>query len=243
MLFRSEAITFCLHGTSLSPIPAIPTPSAPVKVEKTEDALAKALISMTGKNDQLLMTLTSFLQTSMVSASSSNVPHMVPANSDFLRACRFCGGASHFIHNCPLANEMIRVGKCKHQEDGQITLPNSSLVPRNLPGAKMKEQIDEWHKQSSASTLIFQVPDDKPLLVMLLSKEEHLELLHQRIAAVEAQGTKNYTFMCAKRPIQNPVRPSYNLSLTSCLCLSSRSQNIHFIKPRTSLICTRQIKL
>ena len=29
-----EAITFCLHGTSLSPILAIPTLSAPIKVEK-----------------------------------------------------------------------------------------------------------------------------------------------------------------------------------------------------------------
>ena len=81
-----DAITFCLHGTSLSPILAIPTPSTPVKVEKTEDALAKALVSMTEKNNQLLTTLTSFLQTSTVSASSSNVPRAAPANSDFSRA-------------------------------------------------------------------------------------------------------------------------------------------------------------
>ena len=97
---------------------------------------------------------------------------------------------------------MIRAGKCKRQEDGRITLPNGSLVPRNLPGANMKEQIDEWHKQSSVSTLIFQVPDDEPSSVMLLSKEEHLESLRQRIAAVEAQDADNFAFTRAKRPVQ-----------------------------------------
>ena len=102
-----EAITFCLHGTSLNPFPAIPTPSAPVKMEKMEDALAKALVSMTEKNNQLLTTLTSFLQTSTVSGSSSNVPCVAPANSNFSRACCFCGGTSHFIRNCPSGDEMI----------------------------------------------------------------------------------------------------------------------------------------
>ena len=102
-----EAITFCLHITSLSPIPAIPTLSAPVKVEKMEDALTKALVSMTEKNNQLLTTLTSFLQTSTISGLSPNVPCVVPANSDFSRACHFCGGTSHLIHNCPSADEMI----------------------------------------------------------------------------------------------------------------------------------------
>ena len=37
---------------------------------------------------------------------------------------------------------MTRAGKCKHQEDGHITLPDSSLVPRDLPGTNTKEQID-----------------------------------------------------------------------------------------------------
>ena len=98
---------------------------------------------------------------------------------------------------------MIHAGKCKCQVDGRITLPNGSLVLRNLPGANMKKQIDEWHKQSLVSMLIFQVLDDEPSSVMLLSKEEHLESLCQRIAANEAQGTKNYAFMHAKCPVQN----------------------------------------
>ena len=51
--------------------------------------------------------------------------------------------------------------------------------------------------------LIFQVLDDEPSSVMLLSKEEHLELLRQRITAIKVQGTENYAFVHAKHPVQN----------------------------------------
>ena len=74
-------------------------------------------------------------------------------------------------------------------------------------------------------------------MFLLLSKEEHLESLHQRIAAIEAGDSENYSHVLSTQSkTQNLVQLLSSLSLASCLHLSLKSQNIHFIKPRISLI-------
>jgi hypothetical protein len=61
--------------------------------------------------------------------------------------CNFCGSPDHFIRYCSDATEYIRLGRCKRNAEGKITLPSGLFVSRNVPGEFLKFRIDEWHRR------------------------------------------------------------------------------------------------
>ena len=56
-----------------------------------------------------------------------------------------CGNIGHFIDQCEIIAEFITAGKCKQNQDGKVILPQGNFVPRDIPGARLKDQINEYH--------------------------------------------------------------------------------------------------
>jgi hypothetical protein len=74
--------------------------------------------------------------------------------------CNFCGGIGHFIRECEVVTEFIRVGKCKRSVDGKVVLPSGAMVPRSITGAWLRDRIDEYHRQNpgqTAAQMLFEV--------------------------------------------------------------------------------------
>ena len=71
--------------------------------------------------------------TSGTSAPSSNL-------------CNFCGDSSHFIRECPEAEEAVKAGKCKRDVTGKVVLPSGAAVPKG-PG-RIRDRMEEWHRQN-----------------------------------------------------------------------------------------------
>ncbi len=71
--------------------------------------------------------------------------------------CNFCGSLEHFIKNCEVVTEYIRLGKCKRNFEGKVVLPSGTYIPRDIPGKRFMDRIDEWHRrnpnQMAANTL------------------------------------------------------------------------------------------
>jgi hypothetical protein len=66
--------------------------------------------------------------------------------------CNFCGVPGHFIQECEVVEEFTRFGKCKRSPEGKVVLPTGMMVPRGIPGAWMRNRIEEWHRQNPRQT-------------------------------------------------------------------------------------------
>jgi hypothetical protein len=62
--------------------------------------------------------------------------------------CNFCGSSDHLIRKCPSATEYIRIGRCKRNWEGKVTLPTGSFVARDVPGHFLRDRIDWWHSRN-----------------------------------------------------------------------------------------------
>ena len=55
----------------------------------------------------------------------------------------------------------IEAGKCKQNYEGKVILPSGMFVPRDIPGAYLKDCIDEWHfhhpNQLSTAAMVYTV--------------------------------------------------------------------------------------
>jgi hypothetical protein len=76
------------------------------------------------------------------------------------RPCNFCNVAGHFIRDCEEVNKDIKAGKCKRDVNWRVVLPSGAMLPRGIPGACIREQIEEWHRRNPgqmAAQLFFEV--------------------------------------------------------------------------------------
>jgi hypothetical protein len=135
-----EAARYVLHGTSSALLtssiamstPAVARPTTAPEI-KTED--------ITTIIERLTDTFVKAL-----AASNNNYgdrPPRPPRESN--PGCNFCGDLDHFVRECQIALEFIRLGKCKRNVEGKITLPSGAFLPRDIPGKYYKDRIDEWH--------------------------------------------------------------------------------------------------
>jgi len=62
-------------------------------------------------------------------------------------ACNFCG-EDHFIRECELVAEYIKMGKCKRNAEGKVVLPSGAYVLREILGKNIRERCDEWHRRN-----------------------------------------------------------------------------------------------
>ena len=69
--------------------------------------------------------------------------------------CNFCSDPTHYINNCPHANDYINKGKCKRNAEGFMVLPNGERInARIAPGKNLRERIDNWHTTNNVSANI-----------------------------------------------------------------------------------------
>ena len=77
--------------------------------------------------------------------------------------CNFCGG-DHYICECLVVEEYTIAGKVRQSIDGihrKVVLSTGALIPREIPGTLLSEQVNEWHRRSpnqlSASALVHMI--------------------------------------------------------------------------------------
>src|ERR1700678_3864317 len=93
-----------------------------------------------------------------LSVVGANKPNPVNCTSDS-KECNMCGGL-HFIRECTVVDEYIKVRKARRNHEGKVVLSTGAFVPRDIPGRWLKERIDEWHRrhpnqmENVASTLV-----------------------------------------------------------------------------------------
>ena len=75
-------------------------------------------------------------------------PGRITASNDGSSKCNFCGVPGHFMRECEVTNEYMRLGKCKHNVEGKIVLPASAVIPRHITGTWLRDHIDEYHHQN-----------------------------------------------------------------------------------------------
>ena len=69
--------------------------------------------------------------------------------------CNFCSDPTHYINNCPHANDYINKGKCKRNAEGFMVLPNGDRInARIAPGKNLRERIDNWHTTNNVNVNI-----------------------------------------------------------------------------------------
>jgi hypothetical protein len=104
------------------------------------------------KTEQLRTILSEFSKTivnatqkaSQNRGKSPNTAEEIGAVLKYLN-CTFCGSSDHFIKNCEVVTEYIRLGKCKRNFEGKVVLPSGAYIPRDIPGKHFMDRIDEYH--------------------------------------------------------------------------------------------------
>lgn len=94
--------------------------------------------------------------------SNAGPANPLPMNSG---RCNFCGEDTHFIARCPTAEQYMKDGKIRRDQDNKVVLPSGSYIPRNIIGRWIKDRIDEWHRQNPNQQAAAQLsPNTSPTL-------------------------------------------------------------------------------
>ena len=79
-------------------------------------------------------------------------------------ACNFCRSTDHFIRDCDVIVEYTKASKCNlkcSSVSSKVVLPSGAKVPHGIPGAWLRDRIDEWHRQNpgqmGAVQMLFEV--------------------------------------------------------------------------------------
>ena len=136
-----NAASFVLQGsapaTSQSHSPLASAPAQPEIKNETEIQALKSAVA----------DLTEMFKNSMQQQSQrSSVPPPARAAGEAASKCNFCGLPGHFMRECEVAAEYMRLGKCKRSVEGKIVLPAGGVVPRHITGAWLRDRIDEYHR-------------------------------------------------------------------------------------------------
>jgi len=51
---------------------------------------------------------------------------------------------------CTVVNEDVNFNRCSRNPEGWIILPNGQFLPRTIPGATMRDRIEEWHRRNGS---------------------------------------------------------------------------------------------
>jgi hypothetical protein len=158
-----EAAHYVLMGTAsalMAPIQgqspatfssAMPTQPSPPQVA---DATQVKLETLTTALASLSETVKTILQTQQVGPSRPKPTGAASAGTNVTggSVCNFCSVPGHFIRECEVVEEFTRFGKCKRSPEGKVVLPTGAMVPCSIPGAWMRDRIEEWHRQNPGQT-------------------------------------------------------------------------------------------
>jgi len=119
-------------------------------------------------------------------------------------SCAFCSATSHFQKECPKAAEYISKNLCRRNSEGFITLSNGDRITRRIPGADIKERVDNWNKNNTQSTSVtstnfFEVAEAKSQFVWIEEEPEKEERMVTQRDVEELQTLENLVASTQKR--------------------------------------------
>lgn len=116
--------------------------------------------------------------------------------------CIFCGEIGHFINSCLTTMDYVQNGKCMHNLEGQIILPNGEQVnPRLHFGTNIKEQIDNWHAMATQTKVSSNLVSLSKEVETTGKEMTKLEPTQSQFVWIEVQDESN----------SEPVTPETNL--------------------------------
>jgi hypothetical protein len=176
---------FCLKGTRGSTHAAVPLN---IKAE-LQGEVQSAIKSAMGEMTEMFKNI--FAAQAQVQAqfsgggqahagpSQARVPSMLarppPPQSGDQTKCHFCGEPGHFMHECEVVGEYIRIGKVKHNHENKLVLPSGAAIPQHITGNWLKDRFNEYHRQNPNETSKAQMLCEVAALASTVQDEEALE--------------------------------------------------------------------
>nr|GAT45998.1 predicted protein [Mycena chlorophos] len=209
----NEAAEFVLAGTSAAVPAAAATAAhqAPVAPEiKQEPAVSSLVESLNG----LIKILATQAQQQSAPRQNNNTYNQPAAGNE----CNMCGNIHHFIRNCEVVDEYTRLGKCKRDTNGRVTLPSGAFVPSRIAGKYLKDRIDEWHRQNPGQLAAAQlllglapqpiaVPAPTPAApAFVLSESDRIQSLERELLALRTRAQARAA-AAAGEPVEKPEQP------------------------------------
>ena len=145
-----EAVSYCLRSPQRVKFEESPTAipsnsSAPVKQESTEVALAGLVAQLVQK--ELVQRARSW---GPPPNRSNDGRVAISSGTQYSEACHYCGHQGHIMRQCAVVDEDVNFNRCARNPEGRIVLPNGQFLPRTIPGATMRDRIEEWHKRNGS---------------------------------------------------------------------------------------------
>ncbi|EED83610.1 predicted protein [Postia placenta Mad-698-R] len=194
------AATFILHGTSSTPMTVANQATAstsntsttvPPGMIKTKDI--SMIIESLSRTIATLIQPTTHATHNHAPAPRQQAAVHIHENSGAEQTCHYCGNRGCRVGTCEFAEIDIRDGKCKHNTEGKIVLPNGSFCPRTIPGLTIRDRIYEWHRRNPAApaapTMLFEIDDRSTMQTFTLNTSSRIEALERDSFSFGSAGT------------------------------------------------------
>ena len=147
-----------IQGTSPT-APAVPAQGTLSPQDPTQVKLEALTAAITTLGEMFKTALQTQTQQTGAARPRNNGPAAAGTSGPSNSVCNFCGVPGHFIRECEIVEEFIRFGKCKRSPDGKVVLPSGAMVPRGIPGALMRDRVEEWHRLNPGqlAAMLFEV--------------------------------------------------------------------------------------
>ena len=146
-----EAASYILQGNALSAIATpsyVPTATGPQIKTELQSEIQSAMRSAVAELGEMFKNVLGAQPTINTNPRPPLPPGRITASNDGSSKCNFCGVPGHFMRECEVANEYMRLGKCKRNVEGKIVLPASAVIPQHITGTWLRDRIDEYHRQN-----------------------------------------------------------------------------------------------
>ncbi|KAJ7049328.1 hypothetical protein C8F01DRAFT_1002508 [Mycena amicta] len=211
----NEAAEFVLAGTTttraITAAANTPLASSSPSDVKQEPGVSAILESING----LIKVLTAQQQlAASPSAPRQNQHHTHPPGAN----CNMCGDDKHFIRDCAVVDDYTKLGKCKRDVNGRVTLPSGAFVPLRTPGTWLRDRIDEWHRQNpgqmAAAQLILDLaPQSAPnpaastvASTFILCESDRIQSLERELFALRTRAQARAA-IASGEPTEPPEQP------------------------------------
>jgi hypothetical protein len=184
-----EAAGYCLLGSTpagsmdviRSDLSLSPLPPADIKTElqsEVQSAIKTAMSEVTEMFTNIFTAQAQLSGSGQVNSSQMHTPNItwLPPNQSNAGKCNFCGEPGHFMHDCKVVNEYVRLGKCKHNHKNRVVLPSGATVPCSVTGVWLHNRINEYHclnpNQQGMAQMLCEVASATGFVAMIQEEEE-----------------------------------------------------------------------
>ena len=177
-----DAAVFCIKGSApAGTIGAAPAPPINIKAElqgEVQSAIKSAMSEMTEMFKNIFAAQAQFANGghAHVGPPQARAPPILarppPQQSGDQTKCHFCGEPGHFMRECEVVGEYIRIGKCKRNHENKLVLPLGAVVLRHITGTWLKDRFNEYHRQNPNETGKAQMLCEVATLVTTVQDED-----------------------------------------------------------------------